>query len=123
MGFNEISPSEFFYRNRDLAGFTNPVRALYFSLKELLENSLDSCESGEILPELFISIEVDDDGPREDPRFYRLTVQDNGMGVPAGSLPDAFGRIFYGNKFRLKQSRGVFGMDLLSSNLSEIPNL
>ncbi|MDP7982459.1 MAG: DNA topoisomerase VI subunit B [Conexivisphaerales archaeon] len=110
MGFNEISPSEFFYRNRDLAGFTNPVRALYFSLKELIENSLDSCESGEILPELFISIEVDDDGPREDPRFYRLTVQDNGMGVPAGSLPDAFGRIFYGNKFRLKQSRGVFGM-------------
>jgi len=110
MSFNEISPSEFFYRNRDLAGFTNPVRALYSSLKELVENSLDSCESAELLPEIFVNIQVDEDGPSEDPKFYRLTVQDNGYGVPSGSLADAFGRVFYGSKFRLKQSRGVFGM-------------
>ena len=110
MGFNEISPSEFFYRNRDLAGFTNPARAVYFSLKELVENSLDSCESAGILPDLLVSIEVDEEGPQEEPRFYAITVQDNGVGVPAGNLPDAFGRIFYGNKFSIKQSRGVFGM-------------
>ncbi|MGC9191284.1 MAG: DNA topoisomerase VI subunit B [Conexivisphaera sp.] len=93
-----------------MAGFTNPARALYFSLKELVENSLDSCESAGITPELLISVGVDEDGPSEDPRFYRLTVQDNGTGIPSGNLADAFGRIFYGNKFRLKQSRGVFGM-------------
>ena len=27
--FNQISPSEFFYSNRDLAGFSNPTRSLY----------------------------------------------------------------------------------------------
>jgi DNA topoisomerase-6 subunit B len=40
--FSEISPSEFFYRNRDLAGFTNPARALYMAIRELVENSLDA---------------------------------------------------------------------------------
>ncbi len=110
MSFGEISPSEFFYRNRDLAGFTNPARALYFSLKELVENSLDSAEASAILPEILISVEVDEEGPQEEPRFYSLTVQDNGSGIPARSLADAFGRVFYGSKFRLRQSRGVFGM-------------
>ncbi|MFP3263249.1 MAG: DNA topoisomerase VI subunit B [Nitrososphaeria archaeon] len=108
--FSEISPSEFFYRNRDLAGFTNPTRALYFSLKELVENSLDSCEASQTPPEILVSIEVDEDGPSEDPRFYRIMVQDNGTGIPAGDLADAFGRVFYGSKFKLRQSRGIFGM-------------
>ena len=48
--FAEISPSEFFYRNRDLAGFSNPSRALYSATRELVENSLDACEIGGVLP-------------------------------------------------------------------------
>ena len=27
--FEEISPADFFYRNRDIAGFTNPSRAIF----------------------------------------------------------------------------------------------
>jgi DNA topoisomerase VI subunit B len=42
--YREISPADFFYRNRDLAGFSNPTRSLYSAIRELLENSLDACE-------------------------------------------------------------------------------
>ena len=28
--FNQISPSEFFYSNRDLAGFSNPTRLIIY---------------------------------------------------------------------------------------------
>ena len=42
--FEEISPADFFYRNRDIAGFTNPSRAIFSSIRELIENSLDASE-------------------------------------------------------------------------------
>ena len=54
--FMEISPADFFYRNRDLAGFNNPTRALYSAFRELLENSLDACELHGILPKIYRSI-------------------------------------------------------------------
>ena len=41
--FNQISPSEFFYSNRDLAGFSNPTRSLYTAVREFVENALDAC--------------------------------------------------------------------------------
>jgi len=34
--FTQISPSEFFYRNRDLAGFSNPTRSLYTAVREFM---------------------------------------------------------------------------------------
>ena len=42
--FEEISAADFFYRNRDIAGFTNPARAIFSSIRELVENSLDAAE-------------------------------------------------------------------------------
>lgn len=109
--YSEISPSEFFYRNRDLAGFSNPSRALYTSVRELVENSLDACEQASILPDVECKIEV---GPEtnkaSDQLRFILTISDNGPGIEAKHLPNAFGRVFYGSKYKLKQSRGMFGM-------------
>lgn len=31
--FRALSPSEFFYRNREIAGFSNPARALYQTVR------------------------------------------------------------------------------------------
>ncbi|MGH9909471.1 MAG: DNA topoisomerase VI subunit B, partial [Nitrososphaerales archaeon] len=56
--FREISPSEFFYRNRDLAGLSNPSRALYMTVRELVENSLDACDHNKILSHVTISIKA-----------------------------------------------------------------
>lgn len=109
--YSEISPSEFFYRNRDLAGFSNPSRALYTSIRELVENSLDACEQEGIPPEVTVKIEVAPDSTKAgDQVAYVITVKDNGPGIEAKHLPNAFGRVFYGSKYKLKQSRGMFGM-------------
>lgn len=109
--YSEISPSEFFYRNRDLAGFSNPARALYTSIRELVENSLDACEQDSILPDVTCKVEA---GPEEnksgDQLAYTITIKDNGPGIEAKHVPNAFGRVFYGSKYKLKQSRGMFGM-------------
>lgn len=39
------SPAEFFKDNKNIAGFDNPGKALYTTIRELVENSLDSAES------------------------------------------------------------------------------
>ena len=89
--FSEISPSEFFYRNRDLAGFSNPARALYTAIRELVENSLDACESMSTKPNLEISLKsLDNSSP--DPKYYVLKVRDNGPGILDANIPLAFGR-------------------------------
>ena len=109
--YSEISPSEFFYRNRDLAGFSNPSRALYTSVRELVENSLDACEQDSILPEITVKISQAPEGTKAGEQVaYVLNVKDNGPGIEAKHLPNAFGRVFYGSKYKLKQSRGMFGM-------------
>ncbi len=107
--FNQISPSEFFYSNRDLAGFSNPTRSLYTAVREFVENALDACDQKGILPDVHLSIKaMDPDKP--DPKPYILTVKDNGPGIDPVHIPLAFGTVLYGSKFGLKQARGMFGL-------------
>ena len=54
----EIGVAEFFARNRHLLGFDNKRKALMTTIKEAVDNSLDACEEGSVLPE--ISVEVID---------------------------------------------------------------
>ncbi|MEM2909769.1 MAG: DNA topoisomerase VI subunit B [Nitrososphaerota archaeon] len=108
--FEKISPADFFYRNRDIAGFTNPSRSLYTSIRELVENSLDACEVGRILPEIIVELREVGEGSSEDVRVFRLRVKDNGIGVDAEHIPHAFATVFYGSKYGYRQSRGTFGL-------------
>jgi len=107
--FNQISPSEFFYRNRDLAGFSNPTRSLYTAVREFVENSLDACDQKGILPDVHLTIKAVDP-EQADPKPYILTVKDNGPGIASKHVPLAFGTVLYGSKFGLKQARGMFGL-------------
>ena len=107
--FNQISPSEFFYSNRDLAGFSNPTRSLYTAVRELVENSLDACDQKGILPNVHLKIQAVE-SEKADPKQYILTVEDNGPGVDPDHIPLAFGTVLYGSKFGLKQARGMFGL-------------
>lgn len=107
--FSQISPSEFFYRNRDLAGFSNPTRSLYTSVREFVENALDACDQKGILPDIYLSIKAAD-LEQPDPKQYILTVKDNGPGIESKHVPLAFGTVLYGSKFGLKQARGMFGL-------------
>lgn len=51
------SPAEFFAENQAIAGFDNMGKSLYTTIRELVENSLDACESASILPDICIVIE------------------------------------------------------------------
>ena len=108
-----MSVSEFFKRNRQIAGFTNPARSLYQTVRELVENSLDATETHGILPNINIMIETVD----VEKSFVRITVEDNGIGIPPSKAPDAFGRLLYGSKYIERQTRGVFGLGVKASVL------
>lgn len=51
------SPAEFFAENQAIAGFDNLGKSLYTSIRELIENSLDACESIGELPTISVEIE------------------------------------------------------------------
>lgn len=50
------SPAEFFAEHQAIAGFDNLGKSLYTSIRELVENSLDACESANILPEITVHV-------------------------------------------------------------------
>ena len=74
----EISVSEFFLKNRHLLGFDSLRKALLTTVKEAVDNALDACEEGGILPE--VSVDVQQTG---DQRF-RVSVTDGRGLVAAG---------------------------------------
>ncbi len=118
--YREMSVAEFFAKNKELAGFANPVRALYQTIRELVENALDATDTHEILPQIYVSIrEVEsytgDDGKTR--RRYQVTVEDNGIGVPPTVMADAFGRVLFSSKYVIRQTRGMYGLGVKAAVL------
>ena len=106
--YREMSVAEFFARHRELAGFSNPARAIYQTIRELVENALDATDTHRILPEIRITIrERPDLATRgKDGKVqmrYTITVEDNGIGVPQSVIADAFGRVLYSSKYVLSR--------------------
>src|SRR3712207_9483365 len=60
-------------------------RILYMAVRELIENSLDSCETGHILPKISLSLKLLD-APND---LWMITCQDNGIGIPSDKVPVA----------------------------------
>jgi len=107
--FEQISPADFFYRNRDIAGFTNPTRAIFSCVRELVENALDASDLHSVPPDVYMRLSQGDSGGEEG-EVYVLRVEDNGSGVPARHIPSAFGQVLFGSKYKLRQARGTFGL-------------
>ncbi|MHA1577233.1 MAG: DNA topoisomerase VI subunit B [Candidatus Thorarchaeota archaeon] len=111
----ELSVSAWFYRNRAIAGFDNPARSLYVSVRELMENSLDACEDAQILPNVTVLLKREKEVSGTDmisqgPENFELVVKDNGTGIPRETIPLLLGKMLTGTKFTHKQSRGTFGL-------------
>lgn len=102
--FESISPAEFFYRNQQMAGFGTASQAVYSTVRELVENSLDSCEDAQRLPTVDVRI------TSELPDLVHICVVDNGTGIPSQHVPEAFARVLYGSKYHQRQRRGTFGL-------------
>ena len=56
-GLQSKSPAEFFAENQNIAGFDNPGKALYTTIREFVENSLDAAESMGRLPTISVCVE------------------------------------------------------------------
>jgi len=106
--FKAISPAEFFYKNKEIAGFSNPVRALYQTVRELIENSLDATENYGILPTIKVSLR--ELKQVEGGAHYEVIVEDNGIGIPPKYVPQAFAQLLFSSKYVLRQTRGMFGL-------------
>jgi DNA topoisomerase-6 subunit B len=116
----EISVSEFFAKNRHLLGFDNPRKALLTAVKEAVDNSLDACEEGGILPNVAVIIEdlQPDRLATAKQSRYRVTVIDNGPGIVRRQVENVFGRLLFGSKFhRLKMSRGQQGIGISAAGM------
>jgi DNA topoisomerase VI subunit B len=105
--YDKKAESEFFVDNSALAGFTTE-RILYMAVRELIENSLDSCETEHILPRLSLSLKMLD--PAND--LWTIACQDNGIGVPPDKVPVAVCSFLTSGKYVEKQQRGLFGVGL-----------
>ena len=135
----EISVAEFFEKNRHLLGFDNKRKALLTTVKEAVDNALDACEEGKILPEINIQIidmsikhevkkeieeqtilvteEVKEEPISKQDRF-KVIVEDNGPGIVKKQIPNIFAKLLYGSKFHtLKQSRGQQGIGISAAAL------
>jgi DNA topoisomerase VI subunit B len=105
--YNKKAESEFFVDNSALAGFTGE-RILYMALRELIENSLDSCEVHHILPNISVSIrqiDIEND-------LWTISCQDNGVGINSEKVPVAVCSFLTSGKYVEKQQRGLFGVGL-----------
>ena len=103
----EISVAEFFERNKHILGFGNATRALMTSVKEGVDNALDSCEEVNILPDIYVEIKNHEDGE------CKIIVEDNGPGIVKQQIPHIFGRLLYGSRFHeIRQSRGQQGIGI-----------
>ena len=105
--YNKKAESEFFVDNSALAGFTGE-RILYMAIRELIENSLDSCEVHHILPSISVSIKQTDEGNN----LWTISCQDNGIGINSEKVPVAVCSFLTSGKYVEKQQRGLFGVGL-----------
>lgn len=151
------SASEFFAENQNIAGFDNPGKSLFTTIREFVENALDAAEAVRVLPDIAVTVDeltarefaeirecfADDGGAsvklpavratpskrgrEEDAEedaadepapvptsaqqlYYRVTCRDNGCGMAHESIPGMLGRVLSGSKYRVRQTRGKFGL-------------
>ncbi|OLS22384.1 MAG: Type 2 DNA topoisomerase 6 subunit B, partial [Candidatus Heimdallarchaeota archaeon LC_2] len=117
------SAAVFFNENKSIAGFGNSMRAVFTSVRELVENSLDASEKRGVAPQIFISLRRlnkkelialmgSNVTKTKDTRldFLELSCKDNGIGVKRELIPQLFGTVLAGTKYGAQQTRGRFGL-------------
>lgn len=103
--FKEHSISEFFKKNRQMLGYSGMVRSLVTVVHEYVTNSLDACEEAGILPDISVNLD------RLSDTRYKVSIEDNGPGVPKNFIGKALAAVLAGTKFhRNVQQRGQQGI-------------
>jgi len=74
------SPAEFFADNKSIAGFDNPGKSTFTTVREFVENSLDAAEEGQILPNICIMVD----------KISKKTARPNLYGSPTKAKATSF---------------------------------
>lgn len=107
------STAEYFAKNLQQVGFSSPLKAVLTTLKEAVDNSLDACESNEILPEIEVIITKVGTGSTKNTDLIQIIVEDNGPGIEPDDLAKVFGEYLASSKFGKGQcSRGQQGIGI-----------
>lgn len=107
------STAEYFAKNLQQVGFSSPLKAVLTTLKEAVDNSLDACETSEILPDLVIEVVKVGSGSTKNTDLIRIAVEDNGPGIDSDDLAQVFGEYLASSKFGRGQcSRGQQGIGI-----------
>ncbi|MBI4214567.1 ATP-binding protein, partial [archaeon] len=103
--FKEHSVAEFFKKNRQMLGYSGPIKSLTTAVHELVTNGLDACEEAGVTPDIYVKLE------KLGPDHMRFIVEDNGPGIPKKFVGKALGTMLAGTKFhRFRQARGQQGI-------------
>ena len=117
-----VNPAQYYRQNLGQLGFGDPEHALVQTIKELMDNSLDACETMGILPEIKVRLIATEkqyqvvtnktkEGSVRTFPIFKISVEDNGCGVTRGRVAKCFGKVLYGSKFfSFRQSRGQQGL-------------
>ncbi|MGC9310828.1 MAG: DNA topoisomerase VI subunit B, partial [Candidatus Aenigmatarchaeota archaeon] len=99
--YKEIAISEFFEKNKHLLGFDNPTKAMLTMIKEAVDNSLDACEEGNVLPDIHVIIQ------NPNGSTFKISVEDNGPGILEKHVTRVLGKLLCGSKFKSLGEAGV----------------
>ncbi len=107
------STAEYFAKNLQQVGFSSPLKAVLTTLKEAVDNSLDACESSEILPDLLVEVAKVGTGSTKNTDLIQIVVEDNGPGIDGDDLAKVYGEYLASSKFGRGQcSRGQQGIGI-----------
>jgi DNA topoisomerase-6 subunit B len=110
--FKSLSPSEFFRKNPAMLGLTGKIKSLSMIVHEGVTNSLDAAEEAGVLPDIYIYLDrLNGDN------YYKLTIEDNGSGIPEPYIADVFGKMLAGTKHRFVQRRGQQGIGISGATM------
>jgi len=108
----EVSISEFFDKNKQMLGFDSPQKALFMTVKEGVDNSLDACADAGILPD--ITVKIEEQGKEK----FKVEITDNGPGIKRAEVANSFGKMLYGSRFfKERQTRGQQGLGISAAIL------
>ena len=104
--FREYSVAEFFKKNKQMLGFSGPIKSMTTIVHEYVTNAIDAAEAAGILPDITVKIVKEEAGSG-----YEIMIEDNGSGMPVKVAGKALGQLLAGTKFeQLSQSRGQQGI-------------
>jgi len=105
------SVAVYFSKNVQQLGFSTPQKAFLTGIKELVDNSLDACNSIRVLPKIDLTVEKLGPGHTKNSDRIRILLTDNGPGLEKDEVVKAFGTMLASAKFsRARVSRGIAGI-------------